>query len=63
MGGRGAGKTRAGGEWLRHLAENACEFGRARSIAIVADRMFKSAPAPLLPAAGIVNGWAPSCND
>ncbi|MEQ1931163.1 MAG: terminase family protein [Parvularculaceae bacterium] len=37
MGGRGAGKTRAGGEWLRHLAENACEFGRARSIAIVAE--------------------------
>jgi len=42
MGGRGAGKTRAGAEWIRYLAENFAEpgdvaYAPARSIALVAE--------------------------
>jgi phage terminase large subunit-like protein len=42
MGGRGAGKTRAGAEWIRHLAETRLDPGApgrfgARSIALVAE--------------------------
>lgn len=41
MGGRGAGKTRAGAEWVRSIAEGATplEHGLARRIAIVADTL------------------------
>lgn len=37
MGGRGAGKTRAGAEWIRQLAEGDSEIRAARSIALVAE--------------------------
>ena len=39
MGGRGAGKTRAGAEWVRYMAEGAkpLDFGRARRIALVGE--------------------------
>jgi phage terminase large subunit-like protein len=39
MGGRGAGKTRAGAEWVRSQVEGArpCDPGRARRVALVAE--------------------------
>jgi len=39
LGGRGAGKTRAGAEWVRSLAEGPCSYdpGTARRIALVAE--------------------------
>lgn len=41
MGGRGAGKTRAGAEWVRNAVEGACptDPGRCRRIALVGETM------------------------
>lgn len=41
MGGRGAGKTRAGAEWVRHQVEGATPLmaGKARRMALVADTL------------------------
>ena len=41
MGGRGAGKTRAGAEWIRWMAEGSTPQGRgrARRIALIAETL------------------------
>ena len=43
MGGRGAGKTRAGAEWVRAQVEGArpCDPGRTSRLALVGDVLFK----------------------
>jgi len=56
MGGRGAGKTRAGAEWVRSVAEGPTPFaqGLARRIAIVADTLDQAREVTIFGESGIM---------
>lgn len=66
MGGRGAGKTRAGAEWIRHLAETRVNPGGAgcfgaRSIALVAESYSDAREIMIEGPSGILACSHPSC--
>lgn len=57
MGGRGAGKTRAGAEWVRGMVEGALPHakGRARRVAIVAETMDQAREVMVFGESGIMS--------
>jgi len=56
MGGRGAGKTRAGAEWVRSIAEGPTRLaeGTSRRIAIVADTLDQAREIAIFGESGIM---------
>ena len=56
MGGRGAGKTRAGAEWVRAQVEGACPVdpGRARRVALVAETLEQAREVMVMGESGIL---------
>ena len=59
MGGRGSGKTRAGAEWVRHLANKKGAFERVNSIALVGETMAEARAVMVEGPAGLLNVGPP----